>query len=87
MKLKEETQMTEHLNVFQSMENKLDAMKMIMNDEMQTSLLLCSLSDYWGTFVVTINKIVLNDALSIEFMKGNLYSKETRRKAYDKENV
>ena len=57
MKLKEETQMTEHLNVFQSMENKLDAMKMIMNDEMQTSLLLCSLSDYWELLLLQLIKL------------------------------
>ena len=45
MKLKEGTLMTDHLNAFQSIVNQLVAMKMVMHDEMQGSLLLCSLPD------------------------------------------
>ena len=45
MKLKEGTLMTDHLNAFQSIVNQLAAMKMVMHDEMQGSLLLCSLPD------------------------------------------
>ena len=61
-------------------------MKMVMDDGMQTSLLLCSLPDSWETFVVTINNSILNGALSIELVKGNLFNEETRRKAYEIEN-
>ena len=43
MKLKEGTQMIDHLNVFQSIVSHLAAMKMVMDDDMQASLLLCSL--------------------------------------------
>ena len=45
MKLKEGTLMTDHLNAFQSIVKQLAAMKMVMHDEMQGSLLLCSLPD------------------------------------------
>ena len=45
MKLKEGTLMIDHLNAFQSIVNQLDAMKMVMDDEMQAFLLLCSLPD------------------------------------------
>ena len=43
IKLKEGTLMTDHLNTFQSIINKLATMKMVMDDEMQALLLLCSL--------------------------------------------
>ena len=46
--------MTNHLNAFQSIVNQLIAMKMVIDDEMQASLLLCSLPDSQETFVVTI---------------------------------
>ena len=75
--------MTNHLNSFQSIVNQLVAMKMVMDHEMKASLLLYSLLDSWETFVVTISNSVPNGALSIEPVKGNLFNKETRRKAYD----
>ena len=58
-----------------------------MGDEMQASLLLCSLSNNWRTFVVTINNFVPNNALFVELVKENLFSEETRNKAYDTENA
>ena len=58
--------MTNHLNAFQSIVNQLVSMRMIMDDEMQASLLLCLLLDSWETFVITISNFVLNGALSME---------------------
>ena len=43
MKLKEGILMKNHLNVFQSIINQLASMKMVIDDEMQASLLFCSL--------------------------------------------
>ena len=60
---------------------------MVMDDEMQASLLLYSFLDSWETVVVTISNSVPNGALSIELVKGNLFNKETRRKAYDIEKA
>ena len=87
MKLKEETLMIDHLNAFQSIVNQLAAMKMVIDNEMQASLLLFLLPDNWETFVVTINNYVLNGALSMELVKGNLFNEDTRRKAYETENA
>ena len=87
MKLKEGTQMIDHLNVFQSIVSHLAAMKMVMDDDMQAFLLLCSLPNSQETFVVTISNSALNGALSMELMKGNLFNEKTRRKAYDTENA
>ena len=49
MKLKRRILMTYHFNAFQSMENQLVAMKMVMDGEMQASMLLCSLPNNWKT--------------------------------------
>lgn len=68
--------MINHLNVFQSMLNWL-----------QASLLLCSLLESWETFVVTICNFVMNGAFFMEFVKGNLYNEKTRRKTYHTENA
>ena len=62
-------------------------MKMVIDDEMQASMLLCLLPDSWETFVVTISNFVLNGALSMELVKGNLFNEETRRRAYETENA
>ena len=87
MKLKEGKLMIDHLNAFQSIVNQLAAMKMVIDNEMQASLLLFLLPDNWETFVVTINNYVLNGALSMELVKGNLFNEDTRRKAYETENA
>ena len=82
MKLKEGTLITNHMNAFQSIVNQLATMKMVMDDEMQASLLLCSLPNNWATFVVTISNSIPNGALSMEFVKGNLFNEETKIKPY-----
>ena len=87
MKLMEGTLMIDHLNAFQSIVNQLATMKMVMDDEMQTSLLLCSLLDSWETFVVTISNSVPNGAFTIKLVKGDLFNEETRRKVYTTENA
>ena len=63
--------MIDHLNVFQSIVNQLATMKMVIDYKMQASM-LCLLLDSWETFVVTISNFVLNGALSMELVKGNL---------------
>ena len=47
--------MVEHINSFQGIVNKLVAMKMNIDDEMQASLLLSSLPDSWETLVVIVS--------------------------------
>ena len=79
--------MIDHLNAFQNIVNQLAAMKMVMNDEMQVSLLLCLLPNNRKTFVVTINNFVPNGALSMKPIKRNFFNEETRRKTYEIENA
>ena len=87
IKLRGKTLMTDHLNAFQSIVSQMVVMKMVMDDMMQASLLLCSLSNSWETFVVTINNFILNGELSMELMKGNFFNEEMRSKTYDTEKV
>ena len=75
--------MTYHLNAFQSIVNQLATMKTVMDDEMQTSLLLCSLPNRLETFVVTISNSIPNGPLTMDLVKGNLFNEETRKKAYE----
>lgn len=80
MKLKKETLIKDHLNVFYNMVNWLVGMKVVIDNEMLTFLLLCSLLDSWETFLLTINNSIPNCVLSMELLKGNLYNEKTKRK-------
>ena len=60
--------------------NKLVTMKMNIDDEMQTSLLLSSLPDSWETLVVTVSNSTPNGILTMEIVKDSLLNEEARRK-------
>ena len=63
--------------------NKLVAMKMNIDDEMQASLLLNSLPDSWETLVVTVSNSTPNGILTMKSVKDNLLNKKARRKERD----
>ena len=58
----------------------LVAMKMNINDEMQTSLLLSFLPDSWETLVVTISNSTPNGIPTMGSVKDSLLNEEARRK-------
>ena len=60
--------------------NKLVAMKMNIDDEMQASLLLNSLPSSWDTLVVTISNSTPNEILTMESVKDSLLNEEAIRK-------
>ena len=72
--------MVEHIGFFQGIVNKLVSMKMNIDDKMQTSLLLSSLPDSWGTLMVTASNSSPNGVLTMRSVKNNLLNKETRGK-------
>ena len=80
MKYKDGNNMVEHINSFQGIVNKLVAMKMNIDDEVQTSLLLSFLPDSWGTLVVTVSYSTPNGILTMENVKDSLLNEEARRK-------
>ena len=80
LKYKDGNNMVEHISSFQGTVNKLVAMKMNIDDEMQASLLLSSLPDIWETLVVTVSNSTPNGILTMESVKDNLLNVEARRK-------
>ena len=80
LKYKDGNNIVEHISSFQGIVNKLVAMKMNIDDEMQASLLLRSLPDSWETLVVTVSNSPPNGILAMESVKDNLSYKDTRRK-------
>ena len=72
--------MVKHISSFQGIVNKLVAMKMKIDDEMQTSLLFSSLPDSWETLVVRVTNSTTNGILTMEIVKDSLLNEEARRK-------
>ena len=72
--------MVEHISSFQGIVSKLVAMKMNIDDKMQTSLLLNSLLDSWETLVVTVSNSTPNGILIMDSVKDSLLNEEARRK-------
>ena len=80
LKYKDGNNMVEHISSFQGIVNKLVAMKMNIDDEMQASLLLSSLLDSWETLVVIVSNSTPNGILTMESVKDSLLNEEARRK-------
>ena len=72
--------MVEHISSFQGIVNKLVAMKMNIDDEIQASLLLSSLPDSWETLVVTVSNFTPNGILTMESVKDSLLNEKARKK-------
>ena len=60
--------------------NKLVAMKMNIDDDMQASLLLSSLPDSWETLIVTVSNSISNGILAMKSVKDSFMNEEARRK-------
>ena len=72
--------MVENMSSFQGIVNKLVAMKINIDDEMQASSFLSSLLDGWETLVVTVSISTPNGVLNMESVKDSLLNEEARRK-------
>ena len=80
LKYKDGNNMVEHISSFQGIVNKLVALKMNIDDEMQASLLLSSLPNSWETLVVTVSNSTSNVILTMKSVKDSLLNEEARRK-------
>ena len=72
--------MVEHISSFQGIVNKFVTMKMNIDDEMQSSILLSSLPNSWKTLVVTVSNSTPNGILTMESVKDSLLNEEAIRK-------
>ena len=80
LKYKDRNNMVENISSLKGTVNKLVAMKINIDDEMQALLLLSSLLDSWETLVAAISNSTLNGILTMESVKDSLLNEESRRK-------
>ena len=57
-------------------------MKLELDDEVQTLLLLSSLPDSWETLVVSLSNLALNGVITVNMVKDYMFNEETKRKEY-----
>ena len=86
LKLKSGKSVSEHLNDFQDIINKLTTVKVVLDDELQALFLLSSLPDSWETLVVTIGNSAPDDVLSLDVIKDSMFNEEIRRKEMGVDN-
>ena len=80
LKYKYGNSVVEHLGNFQGLLNELSTMKLELDDEVQTLLLLSSLPDNWETLVVSLSNSTSNGVITVNMVKDNMFNEETRRK-------
>ena len=80
LKYKDGNSVAKHLSNFQGLLNELSTMKLELNDEVQTLLLLSSLPDSWETLVVFLSNSTQNGVITINMVKNNMFNDEARRK-------
>lgn len=86
LKLRTGKSVSEHLNDFQDIINKLTTMKIVLDPELQALFLLSSLPDSWETLVVTISNSAPDGVLSVDVIKESMFNEEIRRKEMGVDN-
>ena len=80
LKYKDGNSVAKHLSNFQGLLNELSTMKLELDDEVQTLLLLSSLPDSWETLVVFLSNSTQNGVITINMVKNNMFNDKARRK-------
>ena len=80
LKYKYGNSVVEHLGNFQGLLNELSTMKLELDDEVQTLLLLSSLPDNWETLVVSLSNSASNGVITVNMVKYNMFNEKARRK-------
>ena len=80
LKYKDGNSDVEHLRNFQGLLNELSTMKLELDDEVHTLLLLSSLLDNWETLVVSLSNSAPNGLITVNMVKNNIFNEEARRK-------
>jgi gag-polypeptide of LTR copia-type len=79
MKYQEGSSVSDHLSQFHCV-NYLSIMKIILDEELQTLILLSSLSDSWKTFVVSLSNSTLNGVVTLAMVNDSKLNEELRCK-------
>ena len=80
LKYKDGNSVAEHLSNFQGLLNELFTMKLELDDEVQTLLLLSSLPDSWETLVISLSNSAPNGVITVNMVKDNMFNEEAKRK-------
>jgi len=80
MKYVECTSVAEHLSRFQNCVNRLLAMKIIMDDELQALLLLSLLPDSWEILVVSLSNSASDNLLTLGLVNDSMLNEELKHK-------
>ena len=80
LKYNDGSSVAKYLSNFQGQLNELSTMKLELDDEVQTLLLLSSLPDNWETLVVSLSNSAPNGVTTVNMVKDSMFNEETRRK-------
>ncbi|GKV38176.1 hypothetical protein SLEP1_g46114 [Rubroshorea leprosula] len=80
LKYNEGKNVSEHLNNFQEILNKLVTVKLAIDDEVRALILLSSLPDSWETLVVTLSNSTRDGEMTLQLVKDSILREESRRK-------
>ena len=80
MKYKKIRSITKHISEFQGLVDQLTTMKIILDDELQTLLLLSSLPDSWEILVVSVNNSAPNKKLTLDIVTFRLRNEKSKKK-------
>ena len=80
LKYNDGSSVAKYLSNFQGQLNELSTMKLELDDEVQTLLLLSSLPDNWETLVASLSNSAPNGVTTVNMVKDSMFNEETRRK-------
>uniref|UniRef100_A0A0D3C9Z6 Retrovirus-related Pol polyprotein from transposon TNT 1-94 n=1 Tax=Brassica oleracea var. oleracea TaxID=109376 RepID=A0A0D3C9Z6_BRAOL len=81
LRYQEETPMTDHLNAFQGLLNKLSDMGIKFDDEIHGLWLLGTLPDSWEVFRMSLCNSASEGVISMDSVKNSVLNEETRRQS------
>lgn len=81
LKMKEGVSVVEHLNAFNIITNHLAFVKIILDDEMTTILLMCSMLDNSENLIVAMSTSTTIGTLKFDDVSSNLVNEELRCKS------
>jgi len=81
LKMKEDASVVEHSNAFNIITNQLSSVKIILDDEIRTILLMCSMSDSWENLIVAMSTSTTTGSLKFDDVSSSLMNEGLRHKS------
>ena len=76
LKMKKGALVVEHLNAFNIIINQLASVKIILDDEIRTILLMCSMPDNWENLIVAMSTLETTRTLKFDDASNSLMNEE-----------